>query len=763
MVWADIAVSPNPVGVNQLLLINAWIEPMPDIGWVFADMMIEVTKPDSSVVQIGPKFSYGSGTIFATYTPDQIGQYSAKLKWPGGDHTADYLFNPKAPLQPYMTNVESDPYSFTVQANPVVLFEDYALPGPNEYWERPIPSEYREWAKIAGNYLYPSGFGDTWRNDGTGNKHINPYSTAPNTAHIAWDIPATMGGLVGDTRDSIAYGRGEARINIIMDGIGYYQLNGLHAVDIRTGEELWVNEEMTRNPTFGQNPTRYIGGASASGAGGSISFTQPKLWYIGNVFEAYDASTGNLISSYESPEGFQPDPNIPATGNARATVIDIDRTDGGVLLYQTYSGSVDRNATWITCWNSNKPGTTFEDKLEWYAEDLEAESGSGPYLIPGKYVLLGRSGNPDLKCYDALTGELVWHKRMDTGADPFIVMSEGGIDGGRMKLYYPCSTDEKVRSIDVATGNIEWVSAARDYPWGSWSAYSAAVAYGKFYVNSYDGFYAYDTATGNVAWKYQDFTTETPYGTYAFYGRPYVADGKIYTQEYEHSPSEPLYRGQRMFAFDANNGDVLWTFPMQGQGMAGADGMVISTDAYTGTTFGFGKGKTETTVTVSSGVVAQGSSVLIEGTILDMSNAQPGTPCVSKESMTAWMEYIHTPRPMPSDVTGVPVQLTAVSSGGSVVELGTVISDMNGDFKMLWDEPTKNLYTITASFNGDESYWPSWDAAGLGVTEAPSANGPIEPEPTEAPWMTTEVAIIAAVAVIAVVGIVAFWALRKRK
>jgi len=201
---------------------------------------------------------------------------------------------------------------------------------------------------------------------------------------------------------------------------------------------------------------------------------------------------------------------------------------------------------------------------------------------------------------------------------------------------------------------------------------------------------------------------------------------------------------------------------LKGQGMAGAYGMVVTTDAYTSTIYAFGKGKTETTVKVSSSVIAEGASVLIEGTILDMSPAQPGTPCVSKESMSAWMAYLHTPRQMPMDVTGVPVQLTAISSNGAVTELGYATSDMNGNFKLLWNEPTEDLYTISASFNGDQSYWPSWASTGLAVTEAPATGGPIEPEP-EAPLISTEVAIIAAVAVVAVIGVVAYWALRKRK
>ena len=64
---------------------------------------------------------------------------------------------------------------------------------------------------------------------------------------------------------------------------------------------------------------------------------------------------------------------------------------------------------------------------------------------------------------------------------------------------------------------------------------------------------------------------------------------------------------------------------------------------------------------------------------------------------------------------------------------------------------------------GSESYWMSSAQTALGVTAAPSPSGPIEPEPAEAPLISTEVAIIAAVVVAAIIGIVAFWVLRKRK
>ena len=49
----------------------------------------------------------------------------------------------------------------------------------------------------------------------------------------------------------------------------------------------------------------------------------------------------------------------------------------------------------------------------------------------------------------------------------------------------------------------------------------------------------------------------------------------------------------------------------------------------------FGKGLSATTVTTPDVVVPKGTGVVIKGTVLDLSPAQPNTPCVSKDSMSS--------------------------------------------------------------------------------------------------------------------------------
>ncbi len=149
---------------------------------------------------------------------------------------------------------------------------------------------------------------------------MNPYSPAVKSSHIAWKMESNPGGLQGDwQKEAYTYGAAPS-INIIIGGVGYYQLNGLHAVDIRTGKELWVNTAVTANPTFGQSVMYPYTPGSGS------SQTAPALWVVGNTIQKINAKTGAVMNTWNG------------TG-ARATTSDISgqlAKDGGVILYQTY-------------------------------------------------------------------------------------------------------------------------------------------------------------------------------------------------------------------------------------------------------------------------------------------------------------------------------------------------------------------------------------------------------------------------------------------
>src|SRR4030065_718263 len=144
------------------------------------------------------------------------------------------------------------------------------------------------------------------------------------------------------------------------------------------------------------------------------------------------------------------------------------------------------------------------------------------------------------------------------------------------------------------------------------------------------------------------------------------------------------------------------------------------------TVYTFGKGKTETAVSIQNNVIAKGGSALIEGMVMDLSPAQPNTPAVAAESMTEWMNYLHmqnaTLNLNPPSPKGVPVQLMAVDANGNVQDIGIVTTDSMGHYEVLWKPPVEGTYKVLATFAGDESYWSSNAETALGVTEAPQTN-----------------------------------------
>jgi hypothetical protein len=307
------------------------------------------------------------------------------------------------------------------------------------------------------------------------------------------------------------------------------------------------------------------------------------------------------------------------------------------------------------------------------------------------------------------------------------------------------------------------------YPWGAFSAYAASAGYGKVYIPSYDGhLYAYDAETGALKWKaFTANTTETAEGTYPIWCRPVVADGKVYFCTSEHTFPNPVPRGNALYCVDANNGERLWKQPgfisdpaLFGGTVGISSGMLWYNNLYDGCVYMFGKGLSATTVSALPKIVANGDSVLIEGTVTDQSTGAKDTPAISDEDMAEWMEYLYMNKPMPTDATGVSVMLQAMRSNGSIIDIGWATSDIMGHYEFKWTPPAEDTYKILATFCGSESYWMSSAQTAVAVEAAPEA----PPEPTEEPAYTTiDLAIIAAVVVAIIIGIVNLWALRKRK
>jgi outer membrane protein assembly factor BamB len=333
------------------------------------------------------------------------------------------------------------------------------------------------------------------------------------------------------------------------------------------------------------------------------------------------------------------------------------------------------------------------------------------------------------------------------------------------------------KGIDIRTGDIKWTSPQMDKPWDApgFGAYDTTSAYGMFFRNAYSGVYAFDWETGKIVWKYEAPAAspfETPYidanGTTvnSFNGVTYCADGKLYTVNTEHTPTQPITRGWQLNAINAYTGEQVFKVKLTGTIGAIADGYLSLADSYTGTSYVLGKGKSQTTVTGPDFAVPLGTQMVLKGSVLDMSPAQPGTPAVSKESMSTQMEYLHRQLPINGlwgneTISGVPVILTAMGSDGTFYDIGTTTSDgYGGSFGFAWAPPKEGTYTVTASFAGDDSYGSS--LATTQVTVGPAPNVVTFPAQIQ-PLDYTMTILGAAVAVIVAVALATVLILLRKR
>jgi len=154
---------------------------------------------------------------------------------------------------------------------------------------------------------------------------------------------------------------------------------------------------------------------------------------------------------------------------------------------------------------------------------------------------------------------------------------------------------------------------------------------------------------------------------------------------------------------------------------------------------------------------------------MDMSPAQPETPCVSKESMTTQMEHLHLGQPIGGlwnneTITGIPVALTAIGSDGSFYDLGTVTSNgYSGVFSFNWTPTKEGTYEIIASFGPDDSYGSSLSTTTVTVSPAPPAEKPVEfPQSTDYTMTIVGAAVAIIIAVVIAVALATVLLLRKR-
>jgi outer membrane protein assembly factor BamB len=794
--YAFLAVAPNPIGVGQTALITMWLDKTPPVdaeGWsiVYEGFKVDVTKPDGSKESLGPYKSDPVGTKWTQYTPDQVGAYIFQFSFPG-QTIIGYMYGSTVSSENYFKPSTSPEVELTVQEDPIAAYPSTPLPGPNRYWERSIDAQNRDWWSISGNWL---GCAGPWYGYYNATGTFNPYSKAPNTAHIVWTKPIAFGGLVGGQFGDTGYYTGlsyEPKFQppVIMNGRLYYNLplsnnpndGGCVCVDLRTGEELWWQDIVIHRGQLYDYETPNQHGVI------------PYLWKLGSTYEAYDPVSGELIYT------------IANATFVRRKCQDMLSPLGDLLVY-----IIDGNGDWLAMWNSSRIpqlllGSSGTNAWQWrpVGKTVDWQNGiqwnvSIPDVPPGveitrisQDIILATfdvmtGSEPVIRVigYSAKTGEQLWSFDIPTFKTfPWPFNFSPIMDG--VFTYFKQETLQTY-GYDVYTGKQIW-GPTEPYE-NAWSMFYASwcgggpmspvTAYGKLYATTYDGrIHCHDLNSGEELWNYYTGNSgfETPYGHWPLYGSVTVADGKVYAPTNEHSPTDPMWRGSRLHCVNAETGEGIWSLLGWMVAPAIADGYLVVCNYYDQDIYCIGKGSSRTTVTAPDISATLGSSVVIRGTVTDESPGTKegigavhfpnGVPAIADEYMTEWMEYLYMQQPCPDYFEGVEVKLETLDPNGNFYEIGTVTSDASGMFKLMWEPPVPGEYTIIATFEGSGSYWSSYAETAIGVTEAPSPGEPIQPEPTEpaeAPLITIEMAILLAAIVIAIAVLAGFYIIRKRK
>ena len=385
---------------------------------------------------------------------------------------------------------------------------------------------------------------------------------------------------------------------------------------------------------------------------------------------------------------------------------------------------------------------------------------------PDPMVIWAISDKPETR------GQLLWIQKLPAPAN-FITPYWGPVDPvSRVWTLNYIETFEWV-GYSVDTGQQLWgpvEGSENDFSYygsGKGGGSVGFVAYGNLYTQGFGGeIIAYSMTTGDVLWRYDNTNSgdETVWGNYPIFISA-IADGKIYAFNNEHSPNYPLYKGERVRCIDAYTGRELWTM-LGWSGQSGgpgtstgilADGFLSYYNYYDNQIYTVGKGPSAITVDAPLTAVTQGQSVTIRGTVTDQCAGakqlvQDGkfniVPAVADESMGTWMEYLYMQKPMPSNAKGVPVTLTATDSSGNTITIGTVTSDISGNYATMWTPPSAGQYKITVAFEGTGSYWSSSAETAVGVS------GSATTEETAPAFSTVDIAIIAAVFIAILIGIV---------
>jgi hypothetical protein len=528
---------------------------------------------------------------------------------------------------------------------------------------------------------------------------------------------------------------------------------------------------------------------------------------IGSPYgEPHSATGGNPTSIPYSPLTSQGSNNYVVTAGCTNPNIPYYNYDWNISLPWL---NVMGNQTMSTVTLAN--GTTIIAK-GYSASGRNPDASNPSTVIAGFYndVLLCRNGSlpsagrsfyansytpytyfgVDLNRTHASLGSIMWMQTYEPAPGNLTVL-DSGVDPVARVFYESFKEAPQFVAYSLNTGQRLWgptlMQPALDYYGNDFGGdLDAQTAYGRLYSVGFAGIlYCYNETNGELLWTYGNGGpgNSTNAGLNTFYGDyptfiQAIGDGVIYTDTTEHTITDPIYKGALTRAINATTGEEIWTLLAYTGGgtniveYAIADGYTTFYNGYDDQIYVVGRGPSATTVLAPSAGLAFGQTVVISGTVTDVSSGTQqaaqkadfpnGVPVSSDSSMTDWMAYVYQQQPIPTDFTGVEVVLSVVDANNNCREIGTTTTDSNGFFSYEWTPDIPGKYTVYATFAGSNGYWPSQAESAFSVMQEPEATPGATPMPQSAADMYFVPAVIGIIVALVVVGAVIVLMQRKR-
>ncbi len=801
----------------------------------FHDYKLTITAPDGTITsQTFATVSDPTSNQGYKFIPTQVGIYNLNFTFPGqiittsnDDPASDYIGDTYLPSSASAT--------LTVQNEPVSSRS--TTPLPSEYWTRPIYGENPNWWTISSNWRGIAGSGRLGYGSDFPGDAVGPQTSHVMWTKQLQSGGVVGGNdfvIQGDTYfQGSAYA--DRLLNpIILDGMLFYteplsfagvpsyfvpqSYGPTDCVNLRTGQLIWSRNDVPEL-SFG-----YIYDVQTPNQHGVY---QPILFSAsGSDWRAFDAYTGEpLFNVTNIPSGRS------AMGPNGEYLIYVLANDGTPTNPQYYLGQWNSSRLWddtyiagmiptiappitngtdpsLYDWRISMPSlntattdpallVAFNNNMLicltgslplGFAASLPAMFG-GPTVFP---QLPYTYSAVNLNATKGAIGSILWTQTVQPypgnltvsfiGADPTAKSGTGVFFEYHLETMqwvgYSMATGEKLwgpvgDETDLSYYNNDHMSTGQ----------SAQCAYGKLYTTGYGGLlYCYDLTNGNLLWTYGNggegnSTSSGEYSTGVYPALIYaIGSGIVYINTAEHTVETPIYKGALIRAINATTGQEVWTI----SGIVGessrsaiADGYSIFCNGYDNRVYSVGRGPSTTTVSAPSLAAASSQSVVISGTVMDISSGTKqdeqtarfpnGVPVASDASMKEWMGYVYQQQSMSHNFTGVVVAINVVDSNGNYRTIGTADTDANGYYSLQWTPDISGKYNVFATFAGTNGYWPSQAETSFAVDPAA-----VTPAPTAVPGQSMAdiyllPGIIGIIVAIVVVGLVLALLVTKKR